>query len=93
MGDGEVEVGGEVEVAGQHQHQLLSVPLFQHKHQALKEYYIYKCSEVRPNYWTLGKWVKYSKYMPQLGADMLGYNIRLRSNWMREYLHDLDIYV
>ena len=31
--------------------------------------------------------------MPQLGADMLGYNIRLRSNWMREYLHDLDIYL
>ena len=32
--------------------------------------------------------------MPQLGADMLGYNIRLRSNWMREYLLlDLDIYI
>ena len=39
------------------------------------------------------KCVKNSKHMPQLGADMLGYNIRLRSNWMREYLHDLDIYI
>ena len=30
VGDGEVGLGGEGEVAGEHEHQLLGVPLFQH---------------------------------------------------------------
>ena len=30
VGDGEVWLGGEGEVAGEHEHQLLGVPLFQH---------------------------------------------------------------